>query len=108
MSIVLFALAVSFGAFCVWLTVRVVNRGWRPTRRSWIGALFILIVAYPLSFGPWLWIDWSFDVPHEIETVAYYVYWPCYDQHSHAAGWFVAYIEWFQTHALNCPWYLKR
>jgi hypothetical protein len=48
-------LGVTFVAFCVWLTVRLVNRGWKPGRLSWTVAAIALILSYPLSFGPACW-----------------------------------------------------
>jgi hypothetical protein len=46
-------LVFSFSAFCVWLTVRLVNR---RKKTGWLilaGLVpFIALVAYPLSFGP--------------------------------------------------------
>ena len=65
MTIVLPILAFGCAACCVWLTVRVINRDWRSSRRYLIVIPFILLPAYPLSFGTacWLvgrgWIDTS-------------------------------------------------
>jgi hypothetical protein len=51
MTIVLPALAVAFAAFCVWLTVRVVNR--RERWAKWtLAAVVGLPLLYVLSFGP--------------------------------------------------------
>ena len=49
MTIILPAVGVAFAALCVWLCVRIVNR--RDRRANWI-ALALLILAYPMSFGP--------------------------------------------------------
>ena len=49
MGIVLSIFGVAFAAFCVWLTVRIVNR--RELWAKWTLALTIF-VTYPLSFGP--------------------------------------------------------
>jgi hypothetical protein len=55
MSILLPTLAIAFAAFCVWLTVRIVNR--RERWAKWTFAVLIgLPVLYVLSFGPWCWI----------------------------------------------------
>jgi hypothetical protein len=64
MTIILPALAVAFAAFCIWLTVRLTTRGWRPTRRFWFAALPLLLLGYPLSFGPIIalhhrWPEWN-------------------------------------------------
>lgn len=50
MTIILPALAVAFAAVCVWLAVRIVNRGERWAK--WTASALILMLAYPLSFGP--------------------------------------------------------
>jgi hypothetical protein len=51
MSMVLPVLAVAFAAFCVWLVVRIVNRGERWAK--WTLATVIgLPVLYVASFGP--------------------------------------------------------
>jgi hypothetical protein len=55
MSIILLALAVSFAAFVVWLTVQFVNR-----RERWAKWTLILAVGLPVlyvgSFGPACWV----------------------------------------------------
>src|SRR5260221_436734 len=51
MIIVMPALAVAFAAFCVWLTVRTVNRRERWATWTALG-LLIVLVGYPLSIGP--------------------------------------------------------
>ena len=56
MAIALAAFGLSFAALCVWLTVRIVNR--RERWAKWtlaILVLFTIAIAYPLSYGPWLW-----------------------------------------------------
>jgi hypothetical protein len=51
MTILLPALAVAFAAFCVWLTVRIVNR--RERWAKWtLAAVVGVPVLYVLSFGP--------------------------------------------------------
>jgi len=60
MTIILFALAVAFAAFCVWLTVRIVNRKERWARWALAGAVLGLPVLYLLSFGP---ACWWFTIP---------------------------------------------
>jgi hypothetical protein len=56
MTIVLSTLAVTFAAFCVWLTVRIVNRRERWAKRT-LAAAIGLPVLYVLSFGPACWIS---------------------------------------------------
>ena len=56
MSIVLSSLAVAFAAFCVWLTVRLVNRRERWAKRT-LAAVILLPVLYVLSFGPACWLS---------------------------------------------------
>ena len=54
MMILLPALAVAFAAFCVWLTVRIVNR--RERWAKWTLAIVIgLPTLYVASFGPACW-----------------------------------------------------
>src|SRR5579872_127975 len=55
MTILLPALAVAFAAFCVWLTVRIVNRRERWAKRT-LAVVVGLPVLYFASFGPWCWI----------------------------------------------------
>ena len=54
MAIILPALAVAFAAFCVWLTVRIVNR--RERWAKWtLAAVVSLPVLYVASYGPACW-----------------------------------------------------
>jgi hypothetical protein len=59
MTIILPTLAIAFAAFCVWLTVRIINR-----RERWAKWTLAVIVALPVlyveSFGPacWWMSDW--------------------------------------------------
>lgn len=57
MTIVLPILAVVFVAFCVWLTVRIVNRRERWAKWTAIEMAIAVLVGYPLSFGPACWIN---------------------------------------------------
>jgi hypothetical protein len=54
MDLALSTFGISFAAFCVWLTVRIANRGERWAK--WTLAA-VLILAYPVSFGPACWIS---------------------------------------------------
>jgi hypothetical protein len=54
MTIALSIVGNGFAAFCVWLTVRVINRRERWARMA---ALFLVtLLVYPLSFGPVCWL----------------------------------------------------
>ena len=55
MSVVLYFLAATFAAACIWLTVRIVNRRERWAKRTAV-ALVAALVGYPISFGPACWI----------------------------------------------------
>ena len=62
MTILIPALAVAFAAFCVWLTVRVVNR--RERWAKWTMAATVVVpVLYVLSIGPAAWLSIKFDNP---------------------------------------------
>jgi len=72
MSILLPILAVSFAAFCVWLTVRILNR--RERWAKWtLAALIVLPTLYVLSTGPALWL-WGGD--QKIPEWLFAIYWP--------------------------------
>ena len=49
------ALAVAFAAFCVWLTVRIVNLRERWAKRT-LAAVVGVSVVYVASFGPACWL----------------------------------------------------
>lgn len=55
MSIVLPALTSAFAAFCVWLGVRVFNR--RERWAKWTAVGLVVLLAYPVGFGPACWIS---------------------------------------------------
>jgi len=59
MAIALAIFGVGFAAFCVWLTVRIVNRRERWAKRIGLG-LCALVVLYPLSSGPARWLNSRF------------------------------------------------
>src|SRR5216684_8578353 len=63
MTILLPALAFAFAAFCIWLTVRIVNRRERWAKRTALG-LAIALIAYPLSWGPALFVYHKLGEPH--------------------------------------------
>ena len=70
MTILLPALVVAFAAFCVWLTVRIVNRRERWAKRI-LAATLLLPVLYVGSFGPACWLVGRRVLPESILTTAY-------------------------------------
>ena len=54
--VLLQALAIALVAFSIWLTVRIVNRRERWAKWTAVG-LVVLLLAYPLSFGPVCWLN---------------------------------------------------
>lgn len=52
-SLIVSTLAVAFAAFCVWLTVRIVNRRERWAKWVLVSLALAVFVLYPLSF-PWV------------------------------------------------------
>ena len=54
MTLILPVLAIAFAAFCVWLTVRIVNRRERWAKWTLV-AVVGLPVLYVVSFGPACW-----------------------------------------------------
>jgi hypothetical protein len=46
------SVAIVFVAFCVWLTVRIVNRRERWAKRLGVATLIMALLGYPLSIGP--------------------------------------------------------
>jgi hypothetical protein len=54
---ILLILAVAFAAFCVWMTVRIVNRQEKWAKRTLVGTVVGLPVLYVASFGPACWIS---------------------------------------------------
>jgi hypothetical protein len=55
MGIAISIFGIAYAAFCIWLTVRIVNRRERWAKRLAVG-LALLLIAYPVSFGPACWI----------------------------------------------------
>ncbi len=52
MTLILSVIVASFAAFCLWLTVRIVNRRERWAKWTAAGMLIAIGVGYPLAFGP--------------------------------------------------------
>jgi hypothetical protein len=73
MKILLPAFAVAFAAFCIWLTVRIVNR--RERWAKWTAVLVGLPVLYVASFGPACWCVFAVQEDWATRTAAY-CYWP--------------------------------
>jgi hypothetical protein len=69
MDVVLPALGVAFAAFCLWLTVRIVNR--RERWAKWTAAGLAIVLAYPISFGPACWISSHLDAGAGALAVVY-------------------------------------
>jgi hypothetical protein len=71
MSIILPALVAAFGALCVWLTVRVVNR--RERWAKWTLAIIVGVPAmYVAGFGPASWACDKLPLPIDEEVCALY------------------------------------
>jgi hypothetical protein len=86
MTILLPALAVAFAAFCIWLTVRMVNRRERWAKWTLV-AMLVLPALYVASFGPACW--WFPDrvqfgiasadgeiISNDFDCRAPQIYWP--------------------------------
>jgi hypothetical protein len=56
MTILLPTLAVAYAAFCIWLTVRIVNRRERSVKWTLVARVVGPPVLYVLSFGPACWL----------------------------------------------------
>ena len=86
MTILISALSVAVAAFCVWLTVRIVNQ--REKWAKWtLAALVGLPVLYLLSFGPACW--WfSRPQPKSCRMVSWIApTWGCAPQAHWPIGW---------------------
>lgn len=70
MTIILPTLAVAFTAFCVWLTVRIVNRRERWAKWTLAGVVG-LPVLYVASFGPACWITSSINFGEPMIPIVY-------------------------------------
>lgn len=71
MTVVLPALAVAFAAFCVWLTVRIINRRERWAKRT--AAAVAISVLYVASFGPASWLGNRYEGAYPWYAA---IYWP--------------------------------
>ncbi len=68
METVFSAIVAALAAFCVWLGVRIVNRREKWAKRT--AVVLALVLVYPMSMGPILWLDlhgltpaWCQDIP---------------------------------------------
>ena len=70
MTIILPALAVAFAGFCVWLTVRIVNR-----RERWAKWRLVAVVGLPAlyvaSFGPACWVSSHTNSTARVVSIVY-------------------------------------
>jgi hypothetical protein len=55
MTLLFSVLGVAFVASCIWLTVRIVNRRERWAKRTLLGIVVGVPLAYVVSFGPACW-----------------------------------------------------
>lgn len=74
MTILLAVLAVAFAAFCVWLTMRIVNRRERWAKWTAVGLPVGLVLLYVASFGPACWL--TKRDPTTFDRIAPRFYWP--------------------------------
>jgi hypothetical protein len=95
MSIILTALAVAFAAFCVWLTLRIVNRRERWAKRTAVAMAVCLPVLYVLSVGPEVWLLTNGIISESVaeEFVPFYA--PLNWIDSHAPDTFRAGLHWY-------------
>lgn len=75
MTILVQTLAAAFAAFCVWLTVRIVNRRERWAKRTAI-AMILVLAAYPISIGPVIWFSHNGWFPNWAARPLAYLYFP--------------------------------
>jgi hypothetical protein len=56
----------AFAAFCVWLTVRIINR-----RERWTKWTAIAILTYLVSFGPACWLTSRSGIGGDVASIVY-------------------------------------
>jgi|SRR5579863_2412342 len=76
MTILLPTLAVAFAAFCVWLTVRIVNRPERWAKRLAWGLWISMVPSYVIFLGPLLWLNRRGMLPDSVSDACQRIYWP--------------------------------
>jgi hypothetical protein len=102
MALALSIFGVAFVAFFVWLTLRLINRGWRSVRRLWIVALPVAMLAYPLSLFPVSWLETRnvfWDVPFADSAIAIYRA-PLYWLADNGPEWFEFTVDFLDTSAV--------
>ena len=75
MTIFTAILGVAFAAFCVWLTLRIVNRREKWAKRTGV-VLIVILFGYPLSYGPLIWLDNQHLVPEWTAPILFRLYSP--------------------------------
>jgi|SRR5262245_12178373 len=73
METILAVVSVVYAAFCIWLTVRIVNRRARWARRTLAALVVGMPVLYVAGFGPAIWLT-ELNAPWAPHTAA--IYWP--------------------------------
>ena len=93
MTILLPALAVAFAAFCMWLTVRIVNR--RERWAKWTLAAAIGVpVLYVANFGPACWLCENRVLPQRATWMIFRpITWFVVDGNEPARTWLTGYAE---------------
>ncbi len=71
MNMALLIVAVAFAAFCIWLGVRIFNRREKWAKRTAVATVMVMIL-YPLSFGPACWIAGDNETGLDAIPNAYY------------------------------------
>jgi len=74
-NVVMTSLGTTFAAFCVWLIVRLVNRRERWARRT-AAVIAMLLVGYPLSVGPAIWLAEKGLLPASSHAPIWIIYEP--------------------------------
>ncbi|MBI3863059.1 MAG: hypothetical protein HY290_14300 [Planctomycetia bacterium] len=103
MTLLLPTLAVAFAAFCVWLTVRVVNRKERWAKRALAGLVLLAVASYPLSLGPLGWLLERRLIPDELNLPIAIFYSPLYDVRERFET-LHAVLRWYEDLWLPPPW----
>jgi hypothetical protein len=65
----------AFAAFCIWLTMRIVNR--RERWAKWTAIVIVALFLYVLSIGPLIGLDSRGMLNETVIDVAIWVWYPC-------------------------------
>jgi hypothetical protein len=76
MAVAIAIFGITFAAFCVWLTVRIVNRRERWAKRTAWGLLIAMAPSYIICPGPLLWLHGHGLLPAWMFAMAQRLYWP--------------------------------